>query len=270
MIWLLQLSVFKAPKARRTQGFRFRRVGLASATVWLGALTGLAANSAEAQTTNQAPPSPAASTSTIPAIWSAQVVSTEDVAKVVNQGPQPAAPDSSTPGVAGPDTSVPTSPSSTTKKSAKARKTKSTTTLVRLLPTTTAGNQAPTAKAPTSAPTRKLKTSTTAVSAAATPTTIVARLVASTDSSGAVAGEQSMDISLAKLRQCESGGRYDLNTGNGYYGAYQFSASTWTRLGFTGLPHQAPPATQDDAARKLQAKSGWGQWPACARKLGLR
>ena len=78
-----------------------------------------------------------------------------------------------------------------------------------------------------------------------------------------------MEAALAKLRQCESGGRYTLNTGNGYFGAYQFSASTWSRLGFSGLPHQAPAAIQDDAARKLQAKAGWGQWPACARKLGL-
>jgi hypothetical protein len=74
----------------------------------------------------------------------------------------------------------------------------------------------------------------------------------------------------AKLRKCESGGRYDANSGNGYYGAYQFSASTWHRLGYPGLPHQAPPEMQDEAARKLQARSGWGQWPACARRIGAR
>jgi hypothetical protein len=73
----------------------------------------------------------------------------------------------------------------------------------------------------------------------------------------------------AELRQCESGGNYGTDTGNGYYGAYQFSASTWHGLGFSGLPSQAPPATQDTAAVELQARSGWGQWPACARRLGL-
>jgi hypothetical protein len=73
----------------------------------------------------------------------------------------------------------------------------------------------------------------------------------------------------AALRQCESGGNYQENTGNGFYGAYQFSASTWTNLGYPGRPDQAPPATQDAAAQKLQARSGWGQWPACSRKLGL-
>lgn len=74
----------------------------------------------------------------------------------------------------------------------------------------------------------------------------------------------------ARLRRCESGGRYDINTGNGFYGAYQFVPRTWRGLGFAGMPHQAPPHIQDEAAQKLQARSGWGQWPACARKLGLR
>jgi resuscitation-promoting factor RpfA len=73
-----------------------------------------------------------------------------------------------------------------------------------------------------------------------------------------------------RLRRCESGGRYDINTGNGFYGAYQFVPSTWRGLGFPGMPHQAPPHVQDEAAQKLQARSGWGQWPACTRKLGLR
>jgi hypothetical protein len=74
----------------------------------------------------------------------------------------------------------------------------------------------------------------------------------------------------AKLRRCESGGRYDISTGNGFYGAYQFHPRTWRNLGFPGLPHQAPPEMQDDAARKLQARSGWGQWPVCSRRIGAR
>jgi hypothetical protein len=74
----------------------------------------------------------------------------------------------------------------------------------------------------------------------------------------------------AKLRRCESGGRYDINTGNGFYGAYQFVPSTWRGLGYSGLPHQAPPAVQDEAASKLQARSGWGQWPVCSRRIGAR
>ena len=73
----------------------------------------------------------------------------------------------------------------------------------------------------------------------------------------------------AELRHCESGGNYAEDTGNGYYGAYQFSPITWTALGFPGLPSNASPAMQDQAAQELQARSGWGQWPACSRKLGL-
>jgi hypothetical protein len=74
---------------------------------------------------------------------------------------------------------------------------------------------------------------------------------------------------FSRLRQCESGGNYSTNTGNGYYGAYQFSAGTWQGLGYSGLPSDADPATQDEAAQKLQQRSGWGQWPACSRSLGL-
>jgi len=68
---------------------------------------------------------------------------------------------------------------------------------------------------------------------------------------------------------CESGGNYAEDTGNGYYGAYQFSLSTWYGLGFTGLPSAASPAVQDRAAQELQASAGWGQWPACSTQLGL-
>jgi hypothetical protein len=74
----------------------------------------------------------------------------------------------------------------------------------------------------------------------------------------------------ARLRRCESGGRYDRNSGNRFYGAYQFLLSTWRGLGFQGMPHHAPPEVQDAAARKLQARSGWGQWPVCSRRIGAR
>ncbi|MGD0594263.1 MAG: transglycosylase family protein [Acidimicrobiales bacterium] len=72
-----------------------------------------------------------------------------------------------------------------------------------------------------------------------------------------------------ELRLCESGDNYGADTGNGYYGAYQFSLATWYGLGFSGLPSDAPPATQDLAAQELEAEAGWGQWPGCAAELGL-
>lgn len=74
--------------------------------------------------------------------------------------------------------------------------------------------------------------------------------------------------SWAAIRQCESGGNYSDNTGNGYYGAYQFSASTWHSLGYSGLPSDASPSVQDQAAQQLQARSGWGQWPVCSVRAG--
>lgn len=73
-----------------------------------------------------------------------------------------------------------------------------------------------------------------------------------------------------ELRECESSNNYATNTGNGYYGAYQFSIQTWDALGFSGLPSQASPQTQDTAAVRLQAEAGWGQWPVCSVTLGLR
>ncbi len=72
----------------------------------------------------------------------------------------------------------------------------------------------------------------------------------------------------AQLRQCESGGDYTVNTGNGYYGAYQFSLSTWQSLGYPGLPSDALPATQDEAALRLANRSGFGQWPVCGQGMG--
>ena len=68
---------------------------------------------------------------------------------------------------------------------------------------------------------------------------------------------------------CESSGNYATNTGNGYYGAYQFNLATWRGLGYTGLPSNAAPAVQDQAAQKLYDQRGWQPWPACSAKLGL-
>ena len=71
------------------------------------------------------------------------------------------------------------------------------------------------------------------------------------------------------LRMCESGGRYGINSGNGFYGAYQFSLGTWRGLGFSGYPHQASPATQDAAVRKLYGQRGWSPWPVCGQRARL-
>ncbi|WP_261568063.1 transglycosylase family protein [Frankia gtarii] len=74
---------------------------------------------------------------------------------------------------------------------------------------------------------------------------------------------------FAKLRQCESGGNYSINTNNGFSGGYQFDDQTWHGLGYSGRPYQASPATQDEAAAKLYNSRGWAPWPSCSRKMGL-
>jgi resuscitation-promoting factor RpfA len=73
-----------------------------------------------------------------------------------------------------------------------------------------------------------------------------------------------------KLAQCESGGNWGINTGNGYYGGIQFNASTWRAYGGTGMPHQASKAEQIAVAERTLAAQGWGAWPACSKKMGLR
>ena len=74
----------------------------------------------------------------------------------------------------------------------------------------------------------------------------------------------------ASLAHCESTGNWAINTGNGYYGGLQFSLSTWRAFGGQGMPHENSPQAQIEVAKRVQASQGWGAWPACTRKLGLR
>ena len=91
----------------------------------------------------------------------------------------------------------------------------------------------------------------------------------SSSSSGGSAAVSGDDASIwAAIAQCESGGNPTTNTGNGYYGMYQFSLPTWQSVGGTGLPSDASAEEQTMRARMLQQRAGWGQW-GCAYKLGL-
>jgi len=73
-----------------------------------------------------------------------------------------------------------------------------------------------------------------------------------------------------KIAQCESGGNWATNTGNGYYGGLQFSLGTWQANGGTGLPSNASRETQIAIATKIRnASGGYGAWPACSQALGL-
>ena len=74
-----------------------------------------------------------------------------------------------------------------------------------------------------------------------------------------------------QLAQCESGGNWAINTGNGYYGGLQFSLSTWQAYGGSGLPSENSRETQIMIAERVRAADGGGysSWPACSQALGL-
>ena len=73
-----------------------------------------------------------------------------------------------------------------------------------------------------------------------------------------------------KLAECESGGDWTTNTGNGFSGGLQFTPSTWKAYGGSGKPQHASRSEQIAVAKKVLADQGWGAWPACSSKLGLR
>ena len=105
-----------------------------------------------------------------------------------------------------------------------------------------------------------------ALTIAATITTVVTSAVFVT--AGSAAADPSANDWL-QLRMCESTNRYDINTGNGYYGAYQFDLSTWRSVGGSGYPNDASPAEQDLRALMLYRDRGWEPW-TCAGLVGLR
>ncbi|MEU3276448.1 transglycosylase family protein [Streptomyces antibioticus] len=74
-----------------------------------------------------------------------------------------------------------------------------------------------------------------------------------------------------RIAQCESGGNWHINTGNGYYGGLQFSASTWRAYGGTAYAptaDKAGKAEQIAVATKVQKSQGWGAWPTCSARAG--
>ncbi|MEU6118282.1 transglycosylase family protein [Streptomyces sp. NPDC047117] len=72
-----------------------------------------------------------------------------------------------------------------------------------------------------------------------------------------------------RIAACESGGNWQINTGNGFYGGLQFTASTWRAFGghkYAPSAHQAGRAQQIAVASKVQAVQGWGAWPVCSAR----
>ncbi|MCX4232577.1 transglycosylase family protein [Streptomyces sp. NPDC020707] len=74
-----------------------------------------------------------------------------------------------------------------------------------------------------------------------------------------------------RIAQCESGGNWHINTGNGYYGGLQFSAGSWRAYGgtaYASTADKASKAQQIAVAAKVQRAQGWGAWPTCAARAG--
>ncbi|SEK25202.1 transglycosylase family protein [Streptacidiphilus jiangxiensis] len=76
-----------------------------------------------------------------------------------------------------------------------------------------------------------------------------------------------------KVAQCESGGDWSINTGNGYYGGLQFSASTWRAYGggaYASTANHASKGDQITVAERVLASQGPGAWPVCGPRAGLQ
>jgi len=76
-----------------------------------------------------------------------------------------------------------------------------------------------------------------------------------------------------RLAQCESGGRWHINTGNGYYGGLQFSDPTWDAFKGPKMRNRADRARKEAqimTAEQVRRAQGWGAWPHCSQQLGLR
>ncbi|WP_035281173.1 transglycosylase family protein [Brevibacterium album] len=72
-----------------------------------------------------------------------------------------------------------------------------------------------------------------------------------------------------RVAECESGGDWHINTGNGYYGGLQFSQQTWEAFGGEGMPHEASRTEQIRIAQNTLEEQGPGAWPTCGEEAGL-
>src|SRR5450756_644769 len=107
---------------------------------------------------------------------------------------------------------------------------------------------------------RSKRTSTLAISGLTTAMLAGGGLLAAVPASAATTGWDA-------VAQCESGGNASVNTGNGFYGAYQFDLQTWQGLGYSGVASSYSLAVQTQAAQQLQSQRGSSPWPVCGKYL---
>lgn len=112
-------------------------------------------------------------------------------------------------------------------------------------------------------------TTTTTRPAPVTTTTAPPAPVTHRQSSGG-SGDPYSEASWDRLAQCESGGDWSINTGNGYYGGLQFSLASWQGVGGSGYPHEHSRSEQIHRGQLLWEQGGWAHWPGCTRSFGWR
>jgi resuscitation-promoting factor RpfA len=102
--------------------------------------------------------------------------------------------------------------------------------------------------------------------------TATAATPAATPVHAEVAARAFSDSVWDAIARCESGGRWNISTGNGYDGGLQFKPSTWRAFGGTKYASRANHASREqqiEIAENVQARQGWGAWPVCARNAGV-
>ncbi len=100
----------------------------------------------------------------------------------------------------------------------------------------------------------------------------LAGAIAGAPAAVAAPAQAASDATWDKLAECESGGNWHINTGNGFYGGLQFTASTWDAFGgekYANNAHRASREQQILIAERVQDAQGWNAWPTCSDKLGL-
>jgi hypothetical protein len=110
-------------------------------------------------------------------------------------------------------------------------------------------------------PTRRVAVATATAVAVATPV-----------SSSMMGADAATTRTWERLAECESGGNWHINTGNGYYGGLQFSDGTWDAYGGERFASRADLASKGEqiiVAERVLKNQGWGAWPSCSEKLGL-
>ncbi|HEX7305518.1 transglycosylase family protein [Lentzea sp.] len=103
---------------------------------------------------------------------------------------------------------------------------------------------------------------------ATTRALLIAVSTAALCAAGGALASAAPSVDWDRIAQCEAGGNWSINTGNGYYGGLQFTESTWRANGGAGRADQASREEQIRVAENVLRTQGIGAWPSCGRRAG--